>query len=65
MSGKSKKKEKQASSIIDQLQSDPFFQFHRNYWQFDENEKEQLMSKYPTDLFGTCFFRKRKSTVWG
>jgi len=50
MSGKSKKKEKQASSIIDQLQSDPFFQFHRNYWQFDENEKEQLMSKYPTDL---------------
>jgi hypothetical protein len=30
---------KRAPSIIDQLQSDPFFQFHRNYWQFNEKEK--------------------------
>lgn len=50
MSAKFNKKEKQSSPIIGQLQSNPFFQFHRKYWQFDEKEKEQLLSKYPDDL---------------
>jgi hypothetical protein len=50
MSGKFNKKEKQSSPIIDQLQSNPFFQLHRKYWQFDEKEKGQLLSKYPNDL---------------
>ena len=50
MSGIFRKKENQPSNIIDQLESNPFFQFHRNYWQFDQKEKEQLMNKYPDDL---------------